>query len=171
MPDDRMLAETAEFVETFLEFSFITNNIQMQYNKRYAAYGLSNEKFHILFFLYWEKDKALSPSEIADKIKVTRASMTGLIDSLEKEGLLQRASHSQDRRKVTLTITEKGNNLVEKIMPPHYEFIQKVNALFSNEEKINFTGLLIKLLNIMTELDMTDQPLSSDLMNKISKND
>ncbi|SDN93778.1 DNA-binding transcriptional regulator, MarR family [Paenibacillus sp. yr247] len=151
MIPEEMIKGTSEFTETFLKFIFLLHDISNENDKRYYSYGVSREKFHTLFFLYTSSEP-LGPSEIANKINVTRASMTGHVDSLEKEHLLERVNHPQDRRKVILKLTKNGKNLVEKIMPPHYEWVCKVNEAFTQEEREYFTSYLLKMRYATAEL-------------------
>jgi DNA-binding MarR family transcriptional regulator len=154
-----LLAETQEFSETFLELVLRMREVLYENDKRYASYGLSNEEFHTLFFLFTSAEP-LGPSDIADKINVTRASMTGLLDRLEKENLLERVNHPKDRRKIILKLTENGTKLVEKIMPPHFEWLCKVKEVFSEEDRQLFTSYLLKMRNIMAEVNLINDRAS-----------
>jgi trimethylamine---corrinoid protein Co-methyltransferase len=50
-------------------------------------------------------------SQIAKQIMVDASTMTGLIDRLEKKGLVERSRNSFDRRVITVSLTEAGRNL------------------------------------------------------------
>lgn len=49
-----------------------------------------------------------TPSEIADRLQITTASVTELVDRLERDGLVTRIPHPTDRRKLLVTLTEAG---------------------------------------------------------------
>ncbi|MGQ0482886.1 MAG: MarR family winged helix-turn-helix transcriptional regulator [Pseudonocardia sp.] len=49
-----------------------------------------------------------TPSEIADRLRITTASVTELIDRLERAGLVSRGRHPSDRRKLLITLTADG---------------------------------------------------------------
>jgi DNA-binding MarR family transcriptional regulator len=74
--------------------------------------GLTPPGFTILRVL-WEKDEQ-SPAALADRSGCTRATMTSLIDNLEKRGLVCRRPNPQDRRGLLVALTAKGRGLREK---------------------------------------------------------
>lgn len=57
-----------------------------------------------------------SPSDIADSIGVTRGTITGLLDGLERDEYLERRQDSQDRRALTIRMTEKGRQFMDNFM-------------------------------------------------------
>ena len=78
--------------------------------------------------------------QIAHSILISSGSMTYVIDKLEKKGLLNRKACPNDRRAVHVVLTEDGNDLMNKIMPKHQEFIDEVFGSLKDEEN------LVKLL-------------------------
>src|SRR5260370_37378440 len=64
---------------------------------------------------YLEHKEVISMSEIAAKMGHTTAAATGLGDRLERLGYVHRAHAVDDRRKVIVSITRKGSNLVTRI--------------------------------------------------------
>ena len=65
----------------------------------------------VLIQLYVKPDEGLSIREIRNFHKVQSATMTGIIDTLEREGQIERVSDSTDRRKVIVRITGAGREL------------------------------------------------------------
>ena len=59
----------------------------------------------------------MSPSDIASRLGITRASVTGLLDWMEKRELIVRFHHSEDRRRLKVKITPKGKELVTHSLP------------------------------------------------------
>ena len=58
---------------------------------------------------------SLTMTEIAERMQHTTAAATGLVDRLENLGYLRRTSAENDRRKVLVSITEKGADVVNEI--------------------------------------------------------
>jgi DNA-binding MarR family transcriptional regulator len=54
-----------------------------------------------------------TPSEIAERLQITTASVTELVDRLERNGLVRRVRHPTDRRKLLVTLTELGDQRAE----------------------------------------------------------
>jgi DNA-binding MarR family transcriptional regulator len=57
----------------------------------------------------------LTPSELGDRLIVTRATVTGLIDSLERRGYVHRSANPADRRSLIVEITPAGLAVVQEL--------------------------------------------------------
>ena len=62
-----------------------------------------------------ESGYARTPGEVADVLKVSRTSVTGILDRLENGGLMIRSLDPNDRRSFTLALTAAGRELVRAI--------------------------------------------------------
>lgn len=62
---------------------------------------------------------AVTPSELAARIlvPVTTATMTGVLDTLERRGLVARGPHPTDRRRVLVRLTPAGGALLATVQP------------------------------------------------------
>lgn len=58
---------------------------------------------------------AMSPSTLGDRLIVTRATVTGLLDSLERRGFVQRTANPTDRRSLTVEITPAGLAVLQEL--------------------------------------------------------
>jgi len=57
----------------------------------------------------------LSPSELGDRLIVTRATVTGLLDSLERRGFVRRSANPADRRSLLVEITPAGLTVLQEL--------------------------------------------------------
>lgn len=103
--------------------------------------------------------EALSPAALAEHTGVTRATMTGLVDTLERDGLVRSQPDPADRRMVTVELTAEGESLLERILPEHFRQMAWLMAPLSESERKTFVGLLAKLLQRVA--DPADVPLAS----------
>jgi DNA-binding MarR family transcriptional regulator len=60
-----------------------------------------------------DSDSPLSPNKIADRLIISRASVTSLIDSLERRGFVQRQPHRTDRRMLLIELTIAGRKVAD----------------------------------------------------------
>ena len=60
----------------------------------------------------------LPPSQIAKYMMVNSSTVTGIIDRLEQKGFVERKRISQDRRIITIQLTQTGKKLAENAPPP-----------------------------------------------------
>lgn len=122
----------------------------------FARYGLSDGRFFILMFLRRlreESGAASTPADLADRAGVSRATMTGLLDGLEKDNLIARVPRSDDRRMIDIQITEHGVKLLESTLPEHYARLEKALAPVTKAEKETLTRLLTKVREAVAALD------------------
>lgn len=70
-------------------------------------YGISAPASNVLGILDGA-DESLPPHVIGRRLFAHPATVTGLLDSLEKRGLIRRTPHPTDRRKLLIEITEAG---------------------------------------------------------------
>jgi DNA-binding MarR family transcriptional regulator len=78
--------------------------------------GRSRAQLRVLFVLVIHAGR-LRPSELASMLMVSKQTVGGLIDALEREGLIVRESTAEDRRARAVRITDAGVQLVEEMLP------------------------------------------------------
>ena len=105
---------------------------------------LSLGRFLSLMLLNRNPETALSPSLLADKVGVTRPTMTGLLDGLVKDKLVKRYSADDDRRKLLVQITAKGRKRLDSILPQYYQLISELLSNLSQDEQETLASLMIK---------------------------
>lgn len=110
-----------------------------------GRHGLSQGRFLTLIVLNRTPHKAVSPSTIAEKVGVKRATMTGLLDGLEQKGLVKRFAHQEDRRKVSIQLTVTGQKILDEMLPDYYSRIAKLMKNMTENERQNLTSLLGKI--------------------------
>ncbi|QDG93890.1 MarR family transcriptional regulator (plasmid) [Rhizobium sp. NIBRBAC000502774] len=93
--------------------------------RRLAQHHLSEGKFVMLIVLH-ESKIGLPPNELATRCGVTRATVTGLIDGLERDGLARRVADQKDRRSLQVQLTEKGQDLARIVFDEHAEWLSTV---------------------------------------------
>jgi DNA-binding MarR family transcriptional regulator len=69
--------------------------------------GLSRGGFNLLQVVAGSEEP-LTPTEVAERLVVKGATVTGLVDTLVRHGLVERHPHPIDRRRVLVTITDAG---------------------------------------------------------------
>jgi len=110
-----------------------------------AEHGLSQGRFTVLMLLFRTVDIAQNPCELARKAGVTRATMTGLLDGLEREELITRKTVAEDRRMLDVALSTKGKKFLETVMPGYFRLVRKCMAGLSQGEKEQMIALLTKL--------------------------
>lgn len=86
----------------------------------FAEWDLSPSQFNILNLLRLSPD-GLSQSDLSRELITHRSNVTGLIDRLERRGLVRRRDVASDRRAYQVVLTPAGRRLLEAILPRYYE--------------------------------------------------
>jgi len=61
-----------------------------------------------------DAEAPLPPNKIADRLIISRATVTGLLDSLEKRGYIRRLPHGTDRRMLLIELTDSGRRVAHE---------------------------------------------------------
>lgn len=109
-----------------------------------APHGLSEGRF-ILLFLLEAAGTGLAPNVLAERAGVTRATVTGLLDGLEREHLIRREDDPLDKRALLIQLTPKGKALSEQLFREHGQWIAGLFMDISTEEREVLTRLLNKV--------------------------
>lgn len=108
---------------------------------RLSCHQLSEGKFVLLFLLHDQED-GLSPCELAERAGVTRATVTGLLDGLERSELAVRSRDKRDRRSITVRLSPKGKELIGGLFAVHTRWISTLFAGLIEEERTILGRLL-----------------------------
>ncbi|BFH60167.1 MarR family winged helix-turn-helix transcriptional regulator [Paenibacillus azoreducens] len=107
----------------------------------FSRFGLSTGRYRLLADLE-DHEGELLPSQLAEHLGVTRATVTGLIDNLERDGLVSRRMSAEDGRQRSVVLTESGTTKLREMANEHYERLEAMVRLLSIEERSVFLDLL-----------------------------
>jgi DNA-binding MarR family transcriptional regulator len=96
----------------------------------------------------------MSPSALGERLIVTRATVTGLLDSLERRGLVQRTPHPNDRRSLVVEITEEGLRILAEVRSRVH---RQEKAWMQNLPEADLRKLIELLQQVQVGLAATDQ--------------
>ena len=86
-----------------------------------------------------------TPAELAEAAGVTRATMTGLIDTLERDGFVKREPDPNDRRMMSVRLTPEGERFLTGFLPGHFQAIASLMSPLSEAERKTLVQLLAKV--------------------------
>ncbi len=76
---------------------------------------------------------------------MTRATISGLLDGLQREGLLQRRSDDEDGRRLQIVLTAPGKRLAESLFERHTQWISGLFNGLDADERQQLSQLLHKV--------------------------
>ena len=138
----------ADAMEVLINIQRVAKAAQCVTSQFLEPYGLSEGKFYVLAHLFSEELMGRpepSPSEIAEKVGVTRATITGLLDGLERDGFLERWPDSRDRRALAIHMTEKTRRFLDEFIPDQSRRINSLMAALSGDERRQLIALLTRI--------------------------
>ncbi len=94
-----------------------------------------------------------SLGDVARRLMVTPAVVTGLIDRLEKRGYVRRINSTDDRRRVLLALTDEGRAAAESVSNLLQQEMATALSAFSSEEMDELDRCLTRLRPVATELE------------------
>lgn len=141
-------------IQAILDFAIMlraASDISDALDKLLAKHALLQGRWWVLVLLLRQPDLTSSPSELADKAGVTKATMTGFIDGLEREGLVSRLMDTVDRRKFMIRLTTAGQQKLDEVMPDYCNKVRALMATLNTEER----NVMVKnMKNLSAHLDV-----------------
>jgi DNA-binding MarR family transcriptional regulator len=98
-------------------------------------------------------DASQTMSEISDNMQLSHGAATGLVDRLQRLGLVERNRSEVDRRVVSIHISDEGEKLVQRIHTRRREVLRKMLTRLNPEER----QLLLKIDSMMKDMLTNDE--------------
>lgn len=97
-----------------------------------------------------DADGPLPPHQIAERLIISRATVTGLLDSLERRGYVQRLPHATDRRMLGIALTETGRQVARDMRLRVHRQQAEWLATLSADEQRQFVATLHRLQAVLS---------------------
>jgi MarR family transcriptional regulator, organic hydroperoxide resistance regulator len=108
-----------------------------------------------LFFI--NNERSTNPSKLASALNVTPPNVTGIIDRLVEQGLVNREERPENRRMLILTVTEKGHTLLAGLHENNVRHLSKILSRLNDREIAALTTGLTALVREATEYKENSQ--------------
>jgi len=125
-----LLARTARSMKRALEAHLSTYNITASQ--------------YIVLALLAERD-GISLSRLGERLYFDSPTITGIVDRMERDGLVQRKRTSDDRRVINIVLTPKGKDLFRKIQVIAEDVNRKAMATFTVRQEKEFVEALDRI--------------------------
>lgn len=122
----------------------LTANIDRDCAALLAPHGLSEGRF-ILLSLLDASAYGLAPTALAEQADVTRGTVTGLLDGLEREELIEKHPSASDRRAMRVQLTAKGKQVAKSAFEQHGRWLGSLASNLSTAERKQLAFLLEKV--------------------------
>ncbi len=162
--------------EVFLHLLRTGDEVFSLAESNFHKHGISQGRFGVLMLLFNSAQRVAAddclppgprtPAELAEAAGVTRATMTGLIDTLERDGFVTRESDPSDRRMMSVRLTSKGESFLHGMLPGHFQLLAGLMRPLEESERHTLVKLLNKVISSAAVLRAAgDKPVGSEEAN------
>lgn len=137
-------------IEAIAALRMASRAVHLMQERWGAIHGLTEGRLGILFRLYRCGDMPLG--ELADDLVTTPRNVTGLVDHLERDGLVERVPDSEDRRSVRARLTPSGRERIEAIWKEGIEHQFVMTKGMSKDELAQLRHLCLLVVENAKEL-------------------
>jgi MarR family 2-MHQ and catechol resistance regulon transcriptional repressor len=121
-------------LDTYTKLMRAAESVTGRTVRQLADSNLTISQFGILEALFHKG--SLCQRELASKILKSTGNITMVIDNLEKRNLVRRQRDNDDRRYITVHLTETGRSLIETVFPRVMEaIVEEMNILSEKEQE------------------------------------
>lgn len=107
-------------------------------------HGILTAQWSLLRIL-WDIE-GLTQVELAERMLVEKASLTGVLESMQRRGLIIRSRNAEDRRKINITLTAQGRRLKAELLPVATRINRKAARAMTERETAELRRLLAMLI-------------------------
>ena len=111
--------------------------------KKLASYGLTTTQFFLLTALY--EGDGVPISVLAQKVALDKATLTGLLDRLERDDFIERKADLDDRRAIRIFLTPKAESLRVELTELYHQNNGMFLSILTSEESEIFERVVDKL--------------------------
>lgn len=129
--------------EAVLNILRTNDQFQNRFGRLFRDYGLTASQYNLLRILRGE-GIPMPCLEIAERMIQVVPAMTGLVDRLEKQELVERERCTEDRRVIYIKITQKALELLKKMDQPVMDLHQQLVGHLTGSELKQLSRLLEK---------------------------
>ncbi|MBU3161596.1 MarR family transcriptional regulator [Clostridium frigoris] len=122
-----------------------SRHLKNKLDKALKEFGITAAQFSVIIQIY-SSDQPITAAEIAKKLGSDRPTISGIINKLEKKGIVLKIDNPEDKRSSYLEIHKESNKLVEKIKIISDELTINIFSIYSEEETKQFTRMIFKLI-------------------------
>ena len=136
--------------ECFLNLARVAVSMLSALDRLLAGFGVPSYTSLNALTVLAGADEPIPPSVVATRMVATRPTVTGILDTLERLGLVTRQPHGSDGRMRLVSLTEAGRDLVASVLPEVHRFEEE---LFRDLHRNQRRALLDSLAAIAARLE------------------
>ena len=93
------------------------------------------------------REDGIGQKELAERLQIRAASLSELLDKMQKSGWIQRRVNEKDRRKINIFLTEDGLGISQQMIEARRDMVNTVFGVLNAQEQEQLEILLSKLIS------------------------
>ena len=138
----RLSRREMQAVETVFALRTTAQQVDNAITEWFAGTAGSPARYQILMMLWAAGGNGVPHKDIVAAMGVTRATVSGLMTALEREGLVKSSADGDDRRQLLANLTSRGEAVISKAQEVNTNRLRPVVASLSSAELTTLTALL-----------------------------
>jgi DNA-binding MarR family transcriptional regulator len=128
--------------ECFLTLAYLATAMLGSLNRLLQGFGIPSYTALNALAVLGGAGEPVPPSVVAERMIVTRPTVTGILRTLEKRGLVDRSAHGSDGRMHLVGLTPRGEALVGRVLPAVHRFEAELFGTLGDEQLESLLGML-----------------------------
>lgn len=120
-----------------------------------ASYDLTSRQLKILNILYASEDRQLRQIDLEHHFALTNPTVTGILNNMEKKGLIRRVKNPEDNRSNVIVLTDEALEKKNEMIALYHTLEETLTSSLTANEKETLIALLAKLIG--GEWESTDR--------------
>jgi MarR family 2-MHQ and catechol resistance regulon transcriptional repressor len=130
-------------LDCFVKLVRATDTLGALLGRGLAAHGLTSGQLAVLEAIHHHG--GMHQRILAKKLQRTEANVTGVVQALERAGLVRRVRGDPDKRLRVVWLTREGKRVLDKVFPPHVQRVADSLGVLSPREQAELGRLCRKL--------------------------
>lgn len=135
--------DEAKALDAYIKLMRAADSVTTRIHRHLSAVNLTISQFGVLEAIFHLG--SLSQRDLAEKLLKSGGNMTMVIDNLEKRQLVKRERSVEDRRFVSVCLTEEGRQLISDIFPHHVKAVVEEMKILTASEQEELGHLCLRL--------------------------
>ncbi|WP_368489013.1 MarR family winged helix-turn-helix transcriptional regulator [Clostridium sp. BJN0013] len=123
----------------------IALKIKFKSDENINKLGLNSQQGRMISYIYEHQDEGIIQKDLADVFQRRGASITSMLQGLERKGYIERSIPKDDERQKNIYVLEKGAELIEEFNRIFFQVEKSITENLTDDEKECFLSLLIKV--------------------------
>ena len=135
----------SNYQKAIINIIYTANWVRDQQMEVFKAFDVLPQHYNVLRIIKGKHPNPCSPGEIKEVMLDKGNDVTRLVDKLVKKGLVKRILCESNRRKVDITLTEKGSTFLKELNDPMKKQLSVMKKNISEKEAAFLSNILDKL--------------------------